>query len=134
MSSKRYRNILLFALFHMAISSVYAQEVEHNYLVGPQFTDCDSLTIDSLSTEKAVERIRYVKFRYQQNFKLTRKTGLKSAEFFSCDLHSGFLIVKYDTDESLYSEVGKSEWEVLVSSSDPEGFYLQKKETWRLHQ
>jgi hypothetical protein len=111
---------------------LYAQDVEHNYLVGPQFTDCDSLKFEGLSTEKAIELVRSVKFRYQQNFKLTRRTGFKGAEFYSCDLLSGILVIQFDNEQFLFTEVSKADWESLTSSPDPEGFYLDKKDNWTL--
>lgn len=132
MVSQTHIRYLLPVIFFMTLSSLYAQEVEHNYLVGPRFTDCDSLKIDGLSTAKAIDLIRLMKFRYQQNFKLTRRSGFKSAEFYSCDLLSGILIVQFDNEQFLFMEVRKADWELLTSSSDPEGFYLDKKDNWAL--
>jgi hypothetical protein len=114
----------------MSMSGLHAQDVEHNYLVGPQFTDCDSLKFDGLTTEKVIEHIRTAEFRYQQNFKLTRRMGFKGAEYFSCDLTTGLLIIHQDGEKLLFSSVSKADWEILSSSSDPEGYYLQKKDTW----
>jgi hypothetical protein len=119
-------------LFLVVMHGLYAQDVEHNYLVGPQFTDCDSLKFEGLSTEKAIELVRSVKFRYQQNFKLTRRTGFKGAEFYSCDLLSGILVIQFDNEQFLFTEVSKADWESLTYYPDPEGFYLDKKDNWTL--
>lgn len=132
MNDKKDVWYLMTFLFLAVIPGLYAQEVEHNYLVEPQFTDCDSLKIDGLATEKAIERVRSAKFRYQQNIKLTRHSGLKSAEFYSCNMISGLLVVQFDNEQFLFSAVSKADWEAITSSSDPEGFYLEKKDFWHL--
>ncbi len=130
MDFKRHIMHLIPVIFIMFMSGLHAQDVEHNYLVGPQFTDCDSLKFDGLTIEKTIEYIRTLKFRYQQNFKLTRRMGFKGAEYFSCDLMTGLLIIHHDGKQFLFSDVSKADWEILSSSSDPEGYYLQKKDIW----
>ena len=104
-----------------------AQEVEHNYLVGPQSTSCDSLSLDNLSIDEGIQRIRGVTFRFDQRFQLTRKQGLQSGEYFSCDNKVGYMVINYDGIEHLYESVDKELWRELISSSDPEGFYLNNK-------
>ena len=106
----------------------FAQEVEHNYLVAPQATDCDSLKLEDLSLDQTKKMIRGSKFRFDQSFLLTRKSGLQLAEFYSCDNESGYLIIKFDDQELLYQGVQKEIWNKFISSSDPEGFYLEIKE------
>lgn len=123
--------IFLTFLSLVIISRSHAQDVEHNYLVGPQFTNCDSLKLDGLTIEKAVQRIHAADFRYQQEFKLTRRTGLKGGSFFSCNMEVGFLIIHFDEEQFLFTEVSKSDWEAFVATSDPEGYFLDKKSSWR---
>lgn len=104
-----------------------AQEVEHNYKVGPQHTNCDSLNIEDKSVDKSIAIIRHTKFRFNQSFQLRSKQGLQSGEYYSCDNKIGFLIIKYEGKEFLYQRVGKKTWEDFISSSDPEGYYLKLK-------
>ncbi len=121
-------------LMFSGITSVFtqAQEVEHNYLVGPQLTNCDSLEIDDFSLGKAIEKIRGAKYRFDQKFRLTRKSGLQKGEFYSCDNQRGYLIITMDNEEFLFVSVDKSFWNELISSSDPEGFYLNSKSTLQI--
>ena len=105
-----------------------AQEVEHNYLVGPQSTNCDSLDIIGFSLSESIALIRASTYRFDQSFRLTRKQGLQLGEYYSCDNEVGFLIIKYDGKESLYHKVDKRIWDELISTSDPEGYYLNIKQ------
>ena len=121
--------VLLVAMAAVLLSSVRAagQEVGHNYLVGPQFTDCDSLKMDGLTPEQAIEKIRRAKYRFDQKFRLTRKQGLQKGEFYSCDNQTGYLVITLDGRESLYFHVNKDFWDSLVTSADPEGYILKNK-------
>ena len=105
-----------------------AQEVEHNYLVGPQSTNCDSLDLIEISLSESIALIRASTYRFDQSFRLTRKQGLQLGEYYSCDNKEGFLIIKYDGKESLYYKVDKHIWDELISSLDPEGYYLKIKQ------
>lgn len=107
-----------------------AQEIEHNYLVGPQYTDCDSLKIEHILKDEAIRTIKGSTFRYTQNFKLTRRQGLMAGAFYSCDNETGYLIIQYDKVEYLYFDMTRKDWELLKSSKDPEGFYLDQKVKW----
>lgn len=120
-------------LLSLVTSHVFAQEVEHNYQVGPQSTNCDSLDITGLSQSGSIELIRASKFRFNQSFRLSRKQGLQLGGYFSCDNKEGFLIIKYDGKESLYQNVAKQVWEEFISSSDPEGYYLNIKKQLQKH-
>jgi hypothetical protein len=103
-----------------------AQEVEHNYVVGPQNTNCDSLELVGLSTDEAISAITNTKFRLDQQFKLNRPQGLRAGAFHSCDNQSGFLIILFDRRKHLFPEVPLSTWDTFVTSPDPEDFFLQK--------
>ncbi len=107
--------------------SVIAQEVKHNYHVGPQFTDCDSLDFTGLSSEASISLIRTSNFRFDQSFKLTNKQGLQSGEFFSCDNNEGFLLITIDGKEILYTRVVKKIWNDFISSPNPEEYYLNNR-------
>ena len=114
--------ILSFAL----VPFTQAQEVEHNYTVGPQTTNCDSLDLSKVPAENQIASIRSATFRFDQSFKLTRRTGLKGGSFYSCDNKSGYLIIKYNEKEQLIADVKKEQWQEFISSRDPEGYYLEK--------
>ncbi len=115
------------------VTGAMGQEVEHNYLVGPNVTNCDSLNFDDRTMQLAIRDIRQAKFRFSQRFKLTRRQGFKGGEFYLCGSATGFLIVGYDDKEFLYTDIDKLIWEKLRSSSDPEGYYLDEKAKWHLY-
>jgi hypothetical protein len=120
-------NLMSFLL----VSVCEAQEVEHNYNLGPQKTTCDSLKIQELNAGEAVEQIRGTIFRVQQSFKLTRRAGFKGGAFYSCDGNTGFLIIKFNESELLFMDVEKERWKNLKTSPDPEGYFLEIKEGLR---
>jgi hypothetical protein len=128
---KIFHFIILCCLLNCSFS--VAQEVEHNYKVGPKYIDCDSLDINDLSQAETIALIRKSKFRFNQSFQLRRKQGLQLGEFYSCDNMKGYLIIKYDEKEQLYLQVEKLIWDEFISSSDPEGYYLKIKPQLQNH-
>ncbi len=128
MMRKTVRTIhLIGLLLIISVSGSFSQEVEHNYKIGPQVTTCDSMVISDSSPETAIETIKSSKFRFQQSFKLTRRQGFKGGEYYSCDGESGFMVIKYNDERLLFTDVNKSIWDKLISSSDPEGLYLEER-------
>ena len=119
-------SLFLFLILSQEFS--FAQEVERNFLVGPQEVTCDSLNLEGASQQSGIEMIRAAKFRFQQSFKLTRKSGLQKGEFYSCGDLLGFLIIRFNDTDYLYQDVNKAFWDQLISSSDPEGVYIDAKE------
>ena len=118
--------VILFILI-FNLTCVIAQEVKHNFLVGPQLVNCDSMELAGFSTNQCIDSIRASSFRFDQSFRLTRKQGLQSAEYYSCDNMSGYLIVRYNGLFDLFNNVEKHIWDQMISSSDPEGYYLEIK-------
>jgi hypothetical protein len=114
-------------LFIIGIKTVNAQ-VEHNYPVGPQSTDCDSLDIALLSLDEAISKVENSKFRYQQQFKISRTYGVMSARYYSCNGKSGYLIMVVDKKNLIYLEVPKSVWDALITSSDINAYYKSEIE------
>lgn len=121
---KLFYSIIIISLVNC--SCLFAQEVEHNYKVGPQSTNCESLDIKEQSLSKSIELIRASKFRFNQSFRLSRKQGLQLGAYYSCDNKDGFLIIRYNGKENLYHKVDKQLWDEFISSSDPEGYYLKE--------
>jgi len=110
----------------LANSSFTFSQVEHNYLVGPQSTNCDSLDLSSDSLGELIKRIENSTFRFQQQFKISRTYGIMNARYFSCDGERGFLIMKIDKKDLIYFEVPKSVWDTLITSSDINAYYASQ--------
>ena len=119
--------LLIVFLFMIGARNVNAQ-VEHNYPVGPQSTNCDSLDITLLSLDEAILKVESSKFRFQQQFKISRTYGVMSAKYYSCNGKSGYLIMLVDKKDLMYLEVPKSVWDTLITSSDINAFYKSEIE------
>ena len=100
-----------------------AQEVEHNYPVGPKNTDCDSMQLNGLSRETMIETIENNAFRFDQQFKISRVAGIRAGHYYSCDGKSGFLILTVGKEKALFVDVPKTIWDEFIKSSDLDGFY-----------
>ena len=98
-------------------------QIEHNYLIGPQATNCDSLDIPTTSLENAIQMIESANFRYHQQFSISRTYGVMKAKYYSCDGEKGFLIMKVDKKDLVYTKVPKSVWDELINAEDLNAYY-----------
>lgn len=105
------------------ILQVSAQEVEHNYPVGPQKTNCDSLQLTELPLEEVISAIENTSFRFDQGFKISRVAGIRAAHYYSCNGISGYLILTIGQEKKVFSEVTKKLWNEFIASSDLDNFY-----------
>lgn len=119
--------VFIFCLLIMLTTGgASGQEVEHNYPVGPSNTNCDSLRLEGLSSDEALEKITGTSFRFHQKFNYSRLSGVQAGQYFSCDGKSGFLLITVERKKSLYSQVPREIWNNLISSGDPDSFYQEK--------
>jgi hypothetical protein len=127
MSGLRYigMGLLIFCL----INRIYSQEVEHNYPVGPQKTNCDSLHMTELSPLEMISAIENSSFRFDQGFKVSRVTGIRAGHFYSCDGVSGYLILTIGKEKKIFPAIPKILWNEFITSSDLDGFYESKIKT-----
>jgi len=124
-----FKVALLVVTLTISISAI-AQEVEHNYKVGPQNVSCDSLKLPADDLPAALSMLKEATYRYSKRFRLTRKNGLQAGEYYSCNGITGFLIVRYDNKEVLYINYNKTDWDSFTASPDPEGFYIDNQSNW----
>lgn len=129
-SFKIYRlaksGFLLCFWFLICLMETSAQEVEHNYPVGPQNTDCDSIQLSGLSMDEIIRTIENTSYRFDQGFKISRITGVRAGHFYSCNGTSGFLVLTIGKEKKVFVEVLITTWDELIGSSDPDGFYEEK--------
>lgn len=114
------RYVLVFVM--MFAVECFAQEVEHNYEMGPQITTCDSLNVSELSEQDQVREIEHAQFRSVENFSLNRKEGFQAAWFYSCDNKTGMLVAKVNGKKNYYGTIERSAWQEFISSGDFENF------------
>ena len=120
------RYLLFFLLLSVILVQAKAQEVEHNYPVGPQNTNCDSLVIrPGMNQELISDILENTVFRFSQEFRLRRLNGLQYGKFYSCDGEEGYLIIQFDGSKVIYLGVEKTHWDALTKSTDPDNYYLQ---------
>jgi len=101
-------------------------QVEHNFVVGPQNTTCDSLPEIFQNKAIALDQIRAAKFRFTQQFEIVRPSGFQGANYYSCDGKNGFLLVKNDNQNIIFKDVPTKIWEEFIQSNNMEGYFLKK--------
>lgn len=105
------------------IQQVSAQEVEHNYPVGPQNTNCDSLELGDLPVEEVITILENASFRFDQEFRISRVSGVRAAHYYSCNGTTGYLIITIGQEKKVFLEVPKSHWNAFRTTSDPDSYY-----------
>ena len=124
--------LILFILVGMV--QVTQGQVEHNFLVGPNKTDCDSLPEIFPDQDRALELIQGAKFRFTQEFEIRRNAGFRGANFYSCDNEEGLLVVKVDDQSIIFPNVPKRIWDEFIGSNNMEGYYLRIKREYPILQ
>ena len=117
---------LLLLLIFLILPGFAGAQVRHNYPVGPQKTTCDSLYLSDNDFTASLDRISHATWRYQQSIHLNRPYGFRRADYYSCDVKTGYLIVEIDTTKYIYMKVPVDLWEELTKSTDPDGFISTK--------
>ncbi len=118
-----------FFYFFISMVHIYAQEVEHNYPVGPQKTNCDSLQLKDRSTGEIISNIENSTFRFDQGFKISRFAGIRAGHFYSCDGENGYLILTIGKEKKIFSGVPKTIWNEFIKSTDLDGYFDEKIKT-----
>lgn len=101
-------------------------QVRHNYPVGPGKTTCDSLMVHDNDFEGNLEKITHATWRYTQSMHLNRPSGFRNAEFYSCDVQTGYLVILIDDKKYIYQKVPVSLWEEFTKTTDPDTFIRNK--------
>lgn len=113
----------LLLLTSFLIQQVMAQEVEHNYPVGPQNTNCDSLNLAEMPLEEVISTLENTSFRFDQGFRISRISGVRAAHYYSCNGIDGYLILTTGQEIKVFIDVPKSLWNEFIAASDLDGFY-----------
>lgn len=120
--SVKYLFVTSIIVFSHVSPDTMGQEIEHNYLVGPQNTTCDSLPATFTDLEEAIALIENATFRSSEKFTLNRKFGVRGGWYYSCDNEKGYLIILRDNYKLLFHDVPKSTWDAFISTTDFESF------------
>ena len=124
----------LVLLMLMVSSLIYAQDKDQqfqdpqNMKVDPENTDCHKLPNKFQNLSEALEAIENTRFYYDQSLKTTRRSGLMQARFVSCDFKTGFLVIRYDGLDQVYTDIDLKLWEQFQQTADIDGFYFDNIE------
>ncbi len=97
-------------------------QIKYNYIVGPGKTTCDSLDLKGDDFSTVLEKLQNAKWRYSQSMHLHRPYGFRSADYYSCDVNTGYLVVLVDSTNYIYTRVPIDVWTKFTQSSDPDDF------------
>ncbi|MFC2123430.1 hypothetical protein ACFLU5_01360 [Bacteroidota bacterium] len=114
-------------------NNCYGQDVEHNYLVGPQYTTCDSLPDNFYNEEEAIYLVENATYRSTEQFKINRNHGVRGGWYFSCNNETGFLIILIEEHKHLFQFVPKATWDQLTQTTDFELFIVNRLKHYKLH-
>ena len=101
-------------------------QIKYNYIVGPGNTTCDSLVLNQDDFSSKLEKIENARWRYSQSMHLNRPHGLRRADFYSCDVKTGYLVLLIDDQTSIYQNVPVDLWKEFTESPDPDRFIADK--------
>jgi hypothetical protein len=121
---KNLKTLMMVAIFSLVLITITSAigQVKHNYIVGPGVTTCDSLGIMENDFNNYLEKIQAATWRYTQSMHMNRPYGFRKADFYSCDVITGFLVIEIDDDKYIYTAVPVSLWEEFTKTSDPDAF------------
>lgn len=114
---------LLTITFLLFVSSLVAQ-VEHNFEMKPENTDCHLLTPEDKTVTELIQQIRKGSFRFNQKIRISRYRVPHQLEYFSCDGEKGFILALMDNNQELvFSNIPKAEWDALLDAKDILAYY-----------
>ncbi len=114
--------ILHISLFFASMTVCVAQ-TQHNMKLDPLTINCDSLPETFESFDDALTKIESAKFRFTQNFKTTRRSGVMAAYYYSCESKDGYLILTLDGLRKIYGSFPRIGWKRLLETNDLDGYY-----------
>jgi len=117
---------LLFSLLFL-IPLIAAAQVEHNFEMDPENTDCHLINMADKTSDELVAEIRNRSFRFAQEIRISRYRTPHQLEYFSCDGKTGYLLAEMqDNKYILYTEISLEEWQELLDARDVLEFYSQE--------
>ncbi|MBC8213465.1 MAG: KTSC domain-containing protein [Candidatus Marinimicrobia bacterium] len=95
------------------------------------FTSCNAQVCDSLpnkfdSYQVALKLINSSKFNLSEECNTSKSSWIKNAEFYSCDLNVGFLLIKTSKKTYIHSNVPLKIWSEFKKADSYGSFYASK--------
>ena len=116
--------LVIFIILFSASITCFAQ-VEHNFNMSPEETDCHQIPdLKPISPDSAISIILNASYRFQEAITISRYRSPRKLSYFSCDGSVGYMVAQEDDiNFKLYSQMPKTIWDSLANSNDPISFY-----------
>ncbi len=122
------KRIFLMVVLLLPLSST--AQVEHNFEMGPENTDCGSLDSLSLPEQEMPAPILAATFRYREELRISRYTAPRKLVYASCDGKDGYLLAWQDDSLiHVYEKVPLAAWEAILTAGDPRESYRTVTDT-----
>ena len=118
---------LIIALL-LALPCICFAQVEHNFEMGPENTDCAVLDTLTSSEPDLAKRILASTFRVKEELEISRYSAPRKFVYASCDGSTGFLLVYTDsTSIEVYKNIDVTTWSGIRNATDPREEYREIK-------
>ena len=121
---KKHFTLLFFGQLIFGVFTLYAQDPQ-NMKVENQILDCSKMKSYFANVEQAHEILESTTFAFTQELKTTKRFGVKTANYYSCDNENGYLLMSVDDKEILYKNYPRFQWKLLIETNDLDGFYAE---------
>lgn len=120
-------NYRLLVGFLLVTISATAQ-VQHNFKMDPQETDCHLLPEQFESVTAAYTKLKATTFRLVEEMTISRYKDPAAAAYLSCDGKSGYLMISMqDGSHEIFKNVNKPDWNTFTETRDPVYDYQELK-------
>lgn len=84
---------------------------------------CDDFNGDLGASYEAIKKLEQIEFHFSDSFETDKIFGIKSAEFFSCDNETGYMVVRNGSSSKLYENIPVALWNQFKINSAVDNFY-----------
>ena len=118
--------IALLIFVSLFADRVFSQEEYHNKKVDPEKIDCHKMPAEFYDIQEAIKVFSKTNFRYTEQFKTGKTSGVMTGKFYSCDNNLlGYLAIKIDGLYLIYQEIPSRIWKEFSGSNDLDAYYLE---------
>lgn len=104
-------------------------QVQHNFEMGPENTDCARLdSLEEVTEFELLEAVKASSFRFVEEMQISRYSAPRKLTFASCDGKMGYLLAWQDDTESMvYVNVPMKTWEAIRDAPDPRQAFREEE-------
>ena len=86
-------------------------------------SDCSEITTPFTTYDEAKNTVESVDFKYTDEIDTSKSSWIRSAKYYSCDGHVGYLVYTTDKKEYIHQEVPVEVWEDFKNADSFGKFY-----------